>query len=174
MWRCSTTWNILIKCGRCAGWGRIFWKVWIPHPDGHAGEAHAAAPGPQPGGGHLPGGGTPVGPQPRAGCGRLPGLPAEEGEEKYTLLTPELTRKPYFVDAQAQRGRIYHYYVTAVDDSPRANESLPSEDADNLLAVSVRLAAKTFMGVARPTCRAGGARHDSFLLIPQLRLGNRY
>jgi hypothetical protein len=49
------------------------------------------------------------------------------GEEKYTRLTPELIRKPYFVDGQVKRGQTYHYYVTAVDDSPRANESLPSE-----------------------------------------------
>jgi fibronectin type 3 domain-containing protein len=49
------------------------------------------------------------------------------GEEKYTRLTQELAKKPYFVDAQVVRGRTYHYYVTAVDDSPRANESLPSE-----------------------------------------------
>ena len=49
------------------------------------------------------------------------------GEEKYTRLTPELIKKPYFVDTQVRRGQTYHYYVTAVDDSPRANESLPSE-----------------------------------------------
>jgi hypothetical protein len=49
------------------------------------------------------------------------------GEEKYTRLTPELNKKPYFVDAQVKRGQTYHYYVTAVDDSPRANESLPAE-----------------------------------------------
>jgi fibronectin type 3 domain-containing protein len=49
------------------------------------------------------------------------------GEEKYARLTPELIKKPYFVDAQVRRGQTYYYYVTAVDDSPRANESLPSE-----------------------------------------------
>jgi fibronectin type 3 domain-containing protein len=49
------------------------------------------------------------------------------GEEKYTRLTPELLKKPYCVDGQVSRGQTYHYYVTAVDDSPRANESLPSE-----------------------------------------------
>jgi len=49
------------------------------------------------------------------------------GEEKYTRLTPDLAKKPYFVDGQVKRGQTYHYYVTAVDDSPRANESLPSE-----------------------------------------------
>ena len=49
------------------------------------------------------------------------------GEEKYTPLTKELITKPYFVDAGVDRGQTYHYYVTAVDDSPRANESMPSE-----------------------------------------------
>jgi hypothetical protein len=49
------------------------------------------------------------------------------GEEHYTRLTPELLKKPYFVDSGVKRGQTYHYYVTAVDDSPRANESLPSE-----------------------------------------------
>ena len=49
------------------------------------------------------------------------------GEEKYTRLTPELLTKPYFVDSQVKRGQTYYYYVTAVDDSRRANESLPSE-----------------------------------------------
>jgi len=49
------------------------------------------------------------------------------GEEKYTRLIPDLLKKPYFVDAGVKRGQTYHYYVTAVDDSPRANESLPSE-----------------------------------------------
>jgi uncharacterized protein len=49
------------------------------------------------------------------------------GEEKYARLTPELIKKPYFVDGRVQRGQTYHYYVTAVDDSPRANESVPSE-----------------------------------------------
>ncbi len=51
------------------------------------------------------------------------------GEEKFVLLTPELLQKPYFVDARVKRGQAYHYYVTAVDDSPRHNESLPSEVA---------------------------------------------
>ena len=49
------------------------------------------------------------------------------GEEHYTRLSPELVKKPYFVDTRVNRGQTYHYYVTAVDDSPRANESLPSE-----------------------------------------------
>ncbi len=51
----------------------------------------------------------------------------ETGEGKYQLMNKELVKKPYFVDTQVRRGRTYHYYVTAVDDSPRANESIPSE-----------------------------------------------
>jgi fibronectin type 3 domain-containing protein len=51
------------------------------------------------------------------------------GEEKYTRITPELVTKPYFVDSQVRRGQTYYYYVTAVDDTPRANESMPSEVA---------------------------------------------
>ncbi|MDP3183152.1 MAG: hypothetical protein Q8M54_10105, partial [Desulfobaccales bacterium] len=51
------------------------------------------------------------------------------GQEKFTRLTPELLKKPYFVDSQVKPGQTYHYYVTAVDDSRRANESLPSEEA---------------------------------------------
>jgi hypothetical protein len=51
------------------------------------------------------------------------------GEEKYARLTPEVVTKPYFVDSQVTRGHSYYYYVTAVDDSPRANESMPSEVA---------------------------------------------
>jgi len=51
----------------------------------------------------------------------------ETGVEKYQRLNPELLKKPYFVDSQVKRGQAYHYYVTAVDDSPRHNESIPSE-----------------------------------------------
>lgn len=51
------------------------------------------------------------------------------GEEKFIRLTADLLKKPYFVDSEVRRGQAYHYYVTAVDDSPRANESLPSEVA---------------------------------------------
>jgi len=52
------------------------------------------------------------------------------GAEKFALLTPELLKKPYWVDSRVKRGQTYHYYVTAVDDSPRANESPPSEEAE--------------------------------------------
>ncbi|MGD0217959.1 MAG: hypothetical protein ABSC45_10690 [Desulfobaccales bacterium] len=52
------------------------------------------------------------------------------GEARAGLLAPELLTKPYFVDSGVQRGQTYYYYVTAVDNSPRANESLPSEEAE--------------------------------------------
>jgi hypothetical protein len=51
------------------------------------------------------------------------------GEARYLRLTPKLLTKPYFVDDQAGRGRTYYYVITAVDNSKRANESLPSEEA---------------------------------------------
>jgi fibronectin type 3 domain-containing protein len=38
-------------------------------------------------------------------------------------------KTPYFVDTQAAPGQTYYYTVTAVDDSRRANESAPSEEA---------------------------------------------
>ena len=52
-----------------------------------------------------------------------------EGEVQVGLLTPKLVTRPAYLDEAAQRGQIYHYYVTAVDNSRRANESLPSEEA---------------------------------------------
>ncbi len=54
---------------------------------------------------------------------RGPGAVAPE------LLTLELLTKPYFVDSRVRQGQTYSYYVTAVDSSRRANESLPSEEA---------------------------------------------
>ncbi len=50
------------------------------------------------------------------------------GEASPVCLTPALLKKPYFVDAQAARGVRYYYTVTAVDNSKRSNESLPSEE----------------------------------------------
>ncbi len=52
------------------------------------------------------------------------------GEERFSLLTPELLQKTYFVDSRVRRGQTYFYYVTAVDNTPRRNESLPSEEAE--------------------------------------------
>ncbi|MBM4275228.1 MAG: hypothetical protein FJ134_12315 [Deltaproteobacteria bacterium] len=51
------------------------------------------------------------------------------GEATFEKLTPQLLTRPYFVDTRAARGKAYTYYVTAVDNSRRANESLPSEEA---------------------------------------------
>jgi|UniRef100_A0A7C3WQF1 fibronectin type 3 domain-containing protein len=50
------------------------------------------------------------------------------GEAHFTRLTPELLKKPYYVDTRVSRGQTYYYYVIAVDNSRRANESLPSEE----------------------------------------------
>jgi hypothetical protein len=51
------------------------------------------------------------------------------GEERLTLLNRELVTKPRYVDTLAVKGKTYSYYVTAVDQTRRANESLPSEEA---------------------------------------------
>jgi hypothetical protein len=51
------------------------------------------------------------------------------GQARPVLLTPELLKQPYFVDSQVTRGETYAYAVTAVDNSPRKNESTPSEEA---------------------------------------------
>lgn len=52
------------------------------------------------------------------------------GEAKPQLLTPKLLKQPYYVDTQTVKGQRYYYTVTAVDDSQRANESPPSEEAE--------------------------------------------
>ena len=53
----------------------------------------------------------------------------EAGEPTFARLTPQLLTRPYLVDSRVVKGKTYYYYVTAVDDSRRANESLPSEEA---------------------------------------------
>ncbi|MFZ5453175.1 MAG: fibronectin type III domain-containing protein [Thermodesulfobacteriota bacterium] len=53
----------------------------------------------------------------------------QEGEVKFILLTPTLLTRPAHLDETASRGRIFYYYITAVDTSRRANESIPSEEA---------------------------------------------
>ena len=47
----------------------------------------------------------------------------------YARLTTAPQPGTTFVDATARRGEIYFYIVTAVDRSPRANESVPSAEA---------------------------------------------
>jgi uncharacterized protein len=51
------------------------------------------------------------------------------GEARPVRLTPGLLKTPHFLDTQAVPGQTYAYTVTAVDDSRRANESAPSEEA---------------------------------------------
>ncbi len=51
------------------------------------------------------------------------------GEARPMRLTPEVVKMPYYVDTQATPGQTYLYAVTAVDNSKRANESGPSEEA---------------------------------------------
>ncbi len=53
----------------------------------------------------------------------------QAGEAKFILITRELLKKDYFLDTQVAKRQTYYYYVTAVDNSRRANESLPSEEA---------------------------------------------
>lgn len=48
-------------------------------------------------------------------------------EAQFQLAHAGLLRTVYFVDARVKKGGVYYYYVTAVDTSRRANESLPSE-----------------------------------------------
>ncbi len=52
------------------------------------------------------------------------------GAPQFALLTPELLKNPYFVDSQVAKGQSYHYYVTAVDNAKRPNESPPSEEIE--------------------------------------------
>lgn len=51
------------------------------------------------------------------------------GAASQARLNPVLVKRPYFVDTQATRGETYYYTVTAVDNSKRSNESMPSEEA---------------------------------------------
>jgi fibronectin type 3 domain-containing protein len=51
-------------------------------------------------------------------------------EPQFRSLTTPLVAAPYFVDLETARGVTYFYYVVAVDNSPRANQSLPSETVE--------------------------------------------
>lgn len=48
-------------------------------------------------------------------------------ELEFAVLHSGLWSQPYFVDSRVEKGQLYFYYVTAVDNAPRANESSPSE-----------------------------------------------
>lgn len=51
-------------------------------------------------------------------------------EPQFRVLTSQLVRAPYFVDQETGRGVTYYYFVVAVDNSGRANQSLPSETVE--------------------------------------------
>ena len=51
-------------------------------------------------------------------------------EPQFRLLTPQLDRQPYFVDQETTKGVTYYYYVVAVDNAKRPNQSLPSETVE--------------------------------------------
>jgi fibronectin type 3 domain-containing protein len=51
-------------------------------------------------------------------------------EPQFRLLTPQLNRQPYYVDQETTKGVAYYYYVLAVDNAARANQSLPSETVE--------------------------------------------
>ncbi len=48
-------------------------------------------------------------------------------EPQFRLLNPQMLTKPYLVDQETGKGVTYYYYVVAVDNSRRGNQSLPSE-----------------------------------------------
>jgi hypothetical protein len=66
------------------------------------------------------------------------------GEARPVRLTPELLKTPHFLDTQAGPGQTYTYAVTAVDDSPRANESAPSEEAVVTIKIIKEKEGKTY------------------------------
>jgi hypothetical protein len=51
-------------------------------------------------------------------------------EPQFRVLTSQLIAIPYFVDQETGTGVTYYYYVLAVDNSRRANQSLPSETVE--------------------------------------------
>ncbi len=50
------------------------------------------------------------------------------GEEKFKRLTPEYLTKELYLDTEVEKGKDYEYAITAVDHSPRRNESPFSEE----------------------------------------------
>jgi fibronectin type 3 domain-containing protein len=53
-------------------------------------------------------------------------------EPQFRLLFSQLIATPYFVDQETAKGVTYYYYVVAVDNSRRGNQSLPSETVEVL------------------------------------------
>jgi fibronectin type 3 domain-containing protein len=51
-------------------------------------------------------------------------------EPQFRLLNSQLVKAPYFIDSETAQGVTYYYYVAAVDNSRRANQSLPSETVE--------------------------------------------
>ena len=51
-------------------------------------------------------------------------------EPQFRLLTPQLDKQPYFIDQETTKGVTYYYYVVAVDNAKRPNQSLPSETVE--------------------------------------------
>jgi fibronectin type 3 domain-containing protein len=51
-------------------------------------------------------------------------------EPQFRVLTSQVVKAPYFVDPETGSGVTYYYYVVAVDNSRRANQSLPSETVE--------------------------------------------
>jgi uncharacterized protein len=51
-------------------------------------------------------------------------------EPQFLLHTPQLNKQPYFVDQETSTGVTYYYYVLAVDNAKRPNQSLPSETVE--------------------------------------------
>ena len=68
-----------------------------------------------------------------AGAGDLAGYRVyrrAEGESDFQVIGPKIILKNLFVDQNVIPGRIYYYYITAVDNSPAANESEPTREVE--------------------------------------------
>lgn len=48
------------------------------------------------------------------------------GEARWQRFSGELEKLPHYIDKEVHKGEVYYYVVTAVDSSPRQNESLTS------------------------------------------------
>jgi fibronectin type 3 domain-containing protein len=52
----------------------------------------------------------------------------KSGEKEFKRLNPAPLTKETYLDTEVQIGQDYEYTLTAVDNSPRKNESPPSEE----------------------------------------------